>query len=80
VSAVCDAAVVSLMGHMQNAPDRLIPVGSSVIYRAPADGALTLYVNDVRRCYENNSGAACSRIYECRPADSSDCRPINEGH
>ena len=69
-----------LMGHMDDAPDRLIPVGSSVIFRAPADGRLTLYVNDVPKYYCNNSGTACIRIYECVPAGSSDCKAVAEGN
>ncbi len=60
-----------LMGHMQNAPDRLIPVGSSVVFRAPADGALTLYVNDVLEFYCNNTGTARIRIYECQVTGSA---------
>ncbi len=66
-----------LMGHMQKAPDRLIPVGTSVIFRAPAEGTLTLYVNDATEYYSNNSGTACIRIYECQSAEPSDCRPID---
>jgi len=62
-----------LMAHMNNAPNRLIPVGSSVIFRAPANGDLTLYVNDLRKFYCNNSGSACIRIYKCQPAKRSDC-------
>jgi len=61
------------MAHMNNAPNRLIPVGSSVIFRAPANGDLTLYVNDLRKFYCNNSGSACIRIYKCQPAKRSDC-------
>ena len=61
-----------LMGHMESAPDRLIPVGSSVIFRTPVDGTLTLYVNDVPGFYCNNSGTAHIRIYECEVAQSAD--------
>jgi hypothetical protein len=57
---------------MENAPDHLIPVGSSVMFRAPVDGTLTLYVNDVPGLYCNNSGTARIRIYECGVAESAD--------
>jgi hypothetical protein len=60
-----------LMGHMESAPNRLIPVGGSVVFRAPADGTLTLYVNDVPGFYCNNSGTARVRIYECDVAGSA---------
>ncbi|MBI1311217.1 hypothetical protein GC176_07905 [bacterium] len=63
----CSASLpwFQLIGRMEQASDLLIPVGTSVIFQAPADGTLTLYVNDVPEFYCNNSGQAKIRIYRC---------------
>ncbi|MDA1013366.1 MAG: DUF2235 domain-containing protein [Planctomycetota bacterium] len=68
-----------LLGEIEGDPlKRIVPIGNSVIFQAPSDGKLIVYVNDVRRefddaispigFYRNNEGEARIRIHTCSPA------------